>query len=262
MPRRWTTAEEQSHRKELIALYVDKNKTISEISRVLHIADNSVYDRLMRLDIPSQRSKKARYNNQRLDIQIPTTHSVDLAEFVGCLLGDGHLSPTQVTVTLGAKDRYAPYVLELIYRIFRIRAKQLSDQRGYCIIYFGSTTAVHWFRKMGLVHHKVRSQVDVPQWIMSCKQFMRAALRGLFDTDGSVYKLRWGLQISFCNRSRPLLQSVQMMLKMLDFHPSNISGFNIYLTRRADTARFFREIGFSNRKHVDRYLKFQHGCVA
>lgn len=260
MPRRWTTAEEQVHRKKLVAFYVDENKTISEIADILHIAENSVYDRLVRLGIPSQRTKKSRCNNQHTDIQIPTTHSTDLAEFVGCLLGDGHLSPTQVTVALGAKDRYAPYVLDLIHRIFGIHAKQTATKRGYCVIYFGSTAIVRWFREMGLVRHKVKSQVDIPTWIMKRKQFMRAALRGLFDTDGSVYKLRWGLQISFCNRSLPLLQSVQRMLKILGFHPSNISGFNIYLTRRADTARFFREIGFGNQKHVDRYLKFNMGA--
>lgn len=256
MARRWTKREENDKRKELVQLYVRQNKSIREIGSLLGIADTSVYDRLVRLDIPSLRAKKAGFNNQRNDVVIPS-YSDKLAEFVGIMLGDGNLTPTQVAVTLGKKDRYADYVSRLMNSLFGPKPKIIFPKDGDSVVYLGSTMIVRWFLKMGLVFNKVKWQVDIPKWIFSEASYMRAALRGLFDTDGSVYKLRWGMQISFCNRSRPLIESVRRMLIRLKFHPSQISGYNLYLTRQDDIGRFVREIGFGNQKHAARLLNFR-----
>ena len=100
MPAQWGKKEEEKRRKELLRLYVRENKTIREAAHILRIGESTVYDRLVRLGISSQRFKKARYNNVRRDIVIPRRYSSELAELIGVLLGDGHLSSTQVTVTL------------------------------------------------------------------------------------------------------------------------------------------------------------------
>jgi len=261
--RKWTVEEEQRKKKELIQLYVRENRPIGEIGRILNLAETSVYDRLVRLNIKSLRSLKPNYNNQRNDIVIPQKYSIELAEFIGLMLGDGNLTPTQVTVTLGKKDKYAKHVAELICRLFGPKPKTIFSKHGDCIVYLGSTKIVRWLIKMGLAFNKVENQVDIPKWIFLKKNFMRASLRGLFDTDGSVYKLRWGMQISFCNRSRPLSKSVRSMLSKLGFHPSRISGYNLYLTRKDDIVKFLKEIGFKNRKHTERIVKFRSsGCVA
>ena len=83
----------------------------------------------------------------------------------------------------------------------------------------------------------------------------------LFDTDGSVYKLKFGIQISFSNRSQPLLCSFRKMLVLLDYQPSRISGPRVYLTRIPDIKRFFEEIKPKNTKHVKRFEKFIHAPV-
>lgn len=263
MPARWTTAEEEHYRNELRQLYVEKNKTIGEIAKSLDLTETTVYDRLMRLGIPSLRLKKPKCNNRRNDITIPTEHSPELAEFVGILLGDGHISATQVMVTLGLKDVYVSHVARLIKKVFGVTSKVTVSKSGHKTVYFGSTAAVRWLRQMGLVSHKVREQVCIPAWIAKDKRFMQAALRGLFDTDGSVYKLRYGMQISFCNHSRPLIEGVRNFLITLGFSPSKISGYNLYLTKRVDIVKFFREVGFKNKKHIVRFRRFVHdGRVA
>ncbi len=86
---------------------------------------------------------------------------------------------------------------------------------------------------------------------------MKNALRGLIDTDGSIYKLKFGIQISFCNNSQPLLSSARSMLIKLGFHPSQICNYKqFYLTRQQDLRKFFREIGFNNSKHYERFIDF------
>lgn len=254
MARRWTKAEEDEYREVLTRLYTTENKTIREIAPILNIKENSVYDRLLRLGISPCRSNKVGFNRARSDIHVPTSYTTALAEFVGIMLGDGNLSHTQVMVTLGSKERdYVHYVAHLMESLFKVSAKTAVTKHGYRYVYIGSTRLVRWFLAMGLVHNKVKEQVRVPVWIMNDNTFKAAALRGLFDTDGSVYKLRHGVQISFCNKSIPLLHDVRAMLIDLEFHPSVALHNKVYLTRKEDILKYYAMIGFANRKHRERY---------
>lgn len=85
---------------------------------------------------------------------------------------------------------------------------------------------------------------------------MKKFLRGFFDTDGSVYKLKFGIQISFTNFSVPLLKSLQKMLIELGYKPSRISANKVYLTQIKDVKRFFEEITPANPKHQRRFIDF------
>lgn len=259
MPRRWTKEEEKKYEAELRALYVQENLTIAETGARLGLAYQSVYDRLVRLGIPTQRGKKLRFCNQRTDVLVPKQYTSELAELVGILLGDGHINATQLTVTLGSKEKsYAIFVCSLIESVFTTKAKYIVLKNGYFVVYVGSTLLVNWMLSMGLVHNKVKEQVGVPQWILHDHDFMRAALRGLFDTDGSVYKLRHGVQLEFSNRSAQLLEDVRIMLLRLGFHPSIAKNHHVYLTRRQELSIFFSTIGFHNSKHEARYRTFMN----
>ena len=256
MAKRWNKTEEHSKKKELKRLYIKENKTIDEIAEILNISESSVYRRLLRLGITPIPFKKQTYRNINHNIIIPQKYSEDLAEFVGALLGDGHITPTQVTITLGTKDKYADHISVLMENLFGVKPKVAICRNNEIIVYIGSTALVRWFLKMGLVFNKVKEQVNIPPWCMSNKRYMQKVVRGLIDTDGSVYKLKYGIQISFCNRSLPLSRSVRNLLVKLGFNPSRISGYNLYLTRRSDLFKYFNEIGFGNKKHEERFLEF------
>jgi hypothetical protein len=256
MGKRWTKLEEDMKRAELTDFYLQQNKTIGEIAKILNLGQTTVYDRLVRLGIVIDRSKKQGYNNLRRDINIPICYSDNLAEFIGILLGDGHLTPTQVTVTLGNKDEYIDYVCRLTNSIFGIKPKHIIVPKNGHVVYFGSTVTVRWLLNMGLVFNKVKYQVDIPQWIFSKKSYMKSAIRGLIDTDGSVYKIRSGVQMSFTNCSKPLLRSFRSMMLQIGFFPSKISSNKVYLTKQADLRRYVQDIGFSNKKHENRLLLF------
>lgn len=256
MPRRWTTKEETRYRKELFDLYVRKNKTIGEIGDLLNLSGASVFGRMRRLGVPTAPHNKPRYCNKRTDIRIPS-YSASLAEFVGIMLGDGHLSRFQVAVTLGSKEyAYVTHVQALMKTLFKVPAAVIQKKSGHREVYIGSTAITGWLREMGLVSNKVREQVSAPRWIFSKEEYLRAFVRGFFDTDGSLYRLRFGIQISFTNHSRPLLVALQTMLKTLEYSPSAISAGRVYLTRRVEVERFFREIAPANLKHRRRYREF------
>lgn len=257
MARRWTTAEENTYRAELVQLYVVENKTISNIGEILNLKDATVYDRLIRLQIPSCRQKKQHSDNRRSDVWTPTTRSHKLAELFGIMLGDGHVSHFQMMVTLGTKEvAYARYVRLLIKKTFGGVPKITTSSRGHTTVYLGSTRVTKWLKAEGLVQNKVAAQVDAPQWIFEDRKYMNGFLRGFFDTDGSVYRLRYGIQISLTNHSLPLLVSLQSMLRRLGYTPSAVSAYRVYLTKVPDIERFFREIRPMNPKHKRRYNLF------
>jgi len=140
-----------------------------------------------------------------------------------------------------------------INNLFKITPKVIRIKAGYYIVYVGSVEIVDWLLGMGLVFNKVKSQVDTPSWLFSDKNFIKGFLKGFFDTDGSIYKLKFGLQLSFTNRSLPLLESIRNGLLQLGFNPSHISKFRVYLTREEDVIGFFRKISPANKKHLKRY---------
>ena len=261
MPAPWTQEEEKKFRADLHHLYILKNLTITEVGAKLSLAESTVYNRLVRLSIPVSRHLKVRYNNTSRRVSIPLRYTPQLAELFGILFGDGHISPTQVMVTLGIKElEYVNHVATLIERLFKTKPaiftrRAVSRNSKYRTVYFGSVAAVRWLLKEGLVHNKVKAQVDVPQWIFSRKSFIKSFLRGFFDTDGSIYRLRFGMQISLTNRSLPILHSLHQIFRRLEYNPSRISGHHLYLTRRDEVIRFFRDIKPSNHKHVERFCE-------
>lgn len=256
MARQWTLKEEELHRVEMERLYVRENRTISEIARLLNISDSGVYDRLLRLNVKTCRSNKLRFNNRRSDVHTPTDRSERLAELFGILMGDGHVGHFQVMVTLGTKERqYARYVQRLMRDTFGGVPKITTSSRGDRTVYLGSTAATQWLYSEGFVANKVGSQVDAPSWIFEKSGYMSSFLRGFFDTDGSVYSLRWGIQLSFTNRSLPLLHALHKMACGLGYKPSAVTGFVFYITNREQVKRFFAEIKPANTKHCRRFEK-------
>ena len=173
------------------------------------------------------------------------------------MLGDGKLSFYQVFVTLGTKEySYAEYVCDLMEKLFAVRPKILVRNTKHHVVYIGSRDLSDWLKNEGLVYNKVLAQVNVPLWIYSKPVYMRRFLKGFFDTDGSIYKLRFGIQLSFTNMSKPLLVSVRLILQKLGYSVSELSTICCYVTKQEDVVRFFKEIQPANPKHQARFAEF------
>lgn len=262
MPVRFNDSKNQQLREEIENFYVRQNKSLGEVAKILKMSESGIYDRLKRYKISICPSKKKKYLNRKTDIAIPGK-SMNLAEFTGILLGDGHISKGQVWVSLNHKDDadYHVYVKKLMQGLFKAKIGSMHrGEKGTVEAYLGSTKVVKFFKKMGLVHNKVKEQVKIPNWVFEKQEYQKACLKGLIDTDGSVYRLKLGgAQLSFKNRSAELLKGVRKLLVNQELHPSKISGYSIYLTRRRELDKYFCEIGSSNVKHHYRYLKSRAG---
>jgi len=98
---------------------------------------------------------------------------------------------------------------------------------------------------------KIKNGLTIPRWIWRSNKLLRCCVRGLIDTDGSMYRLtpHWPnpIQIQFKNRNRRLLNDTRNALVRLGFNPSKIHSNRIVLTRQKEINKYIKEIGTVNK---------------
>lgn len=195
-------------------------------------------------------------------------HSNKFAELIGILIGDGGISPFQVRVTLGLKTdkEYAHYVKLLFEQLFRVRPSLLeSKDRSTIEVVVSSRALVKLLNKAGLpLGNKIKQGIDIPNWIKRNHNFSKLCLRGIFDTDGSVYLDKHrikgtdyvSMNIAVVSASSNLLTSINEILVRESFTPTRTSKKSIRLRRTTEVMEFFRVVGSKNSKHVKKFDSF------
>ena len=190
--------------------------------------------------------------------------SLELAEFIGIIMGDGSISEYQVVITLHHIDdlEYAAFVVRLIKKLFKVTPRVYHSQKNSVNdIVVSRKELVHFLHTLGLpIGNKVKQQFDIPEWIKRDRKLATACVRGLVDTDGCIFlhryrvKGRWYAykKLSFTSASEPLRQSVYDLLKKFDFHP-RLNGKDVRLNRIEDMRRYFSLVSTHNPKHLRRY---------
>lgn len=194
--------------------------------------------------------------------------SAELAELTGILMGDGGISKYQVVVTLHNKDdkAYSRFVIKMIKKLFGVAPRVYEDRANSVNDLVVSRKAMVNFCVSGLglkLGNKIKQKIDIPQWIIKRKNFQIACVRGLIDTDGSVFthaykvhgKLYQYKKLSFTSRSQPLLISVQKILRNLNMNPRLSPDTDVRLESIKDVATYFKKVGSHNPKHLKRYSK-------
>lgn len=159
----------------------------------------------------------------------------------------------QLRIATGCKDEkeYAcGTILPLLKRISGTEPRVLVKKN---VIYscINSRKFVEGLEKIGFKKgNKIRNKMRIPNWIFSKDGYLRACIRGLVDTDGSVYRLsnqdpHLG-RISFKNSNPLLVEDFQKAMEKLSFHPSKAVYKNIFITRKADLVKYYKEIGSNN----------------
>ncbi len=196
-----------------------------------------------------------------------------LAEFVGIMIGDGGISEDRISITLNSKTdwNYSKFVCRLIKELFKINPKIYKRKNSLAMdVIVHSRNIVEFCVCLGLKSgNKLKQNLDIPKWVARDNDFCRACLRGLFDTDGSVFihkyqskgKTYYYPKISFTSQSEILVQTVSERLKK--------NGFNARISRNKqdvrlesleDVARFREIVGTNNLKHDEVYMKIRRGA--
>ncbi|MAH07571.1 hypothetical protein CMI38_04975 [Candidatus Pacearchaeota archaeon] len=129
----------------------------------------------------------------------------DIAELMGIILGDGNIyvdesnGHYQLRITghlSNDKDYHEKFIKDLFWRIFKKELKVKCYENRRVLYYYGKEIICELL-KLGLVSgNKLKNNINIPTWIFSNKEYMKSCLRGLIDTDGSVFP-KSTIKISF-----------------------------------------------------------------
>ncbi len=241
-------------------------------------------DRWTRLAGCARRAYKWFYSVRSMEI------SLELAKLIGIHMGDGCISVTDkyseyalsgdITEEVEYYDNYiVPLYNKLIFQPLirkNIFPKRYEKNSSYGFFVFNKTV-VDFFLKLGL---KKGSKLDmeIPFEIRNNPKLWPYFLRGIFDTDGTLYfnknysvkkqnqrhnqaRIRLGLT------SKKVIEQIYSMLTKLDFHPYLKPAYkgkrdlnpiySIMIQRKGEVIRFINEIGFDSIKHLTKWQIYQ-----
>ena len=226
-------------------LYRGHKMSLESFEKLLELVDRKINHELASDD---------RFNSK----EIPNlTRNGDLAELCGLILGDGHIqhrseqnksrntSTYFISITLNEEEQKIIRNSEnLLEKVTGLEAKTYEKQ-GNCVrIVIHSKDAVEKFQKIGLKPgHKTENQVSVPNWLKKSEEFCRRCVKGLIDTDGSIYndkrEDRVYKRIIFKNYSEPLLLDFKEMCSKLDIDTVNGGPHQVHVSRK-DVEKFIK----------------------
>ena len=208
----------------------------------------------------------AEINNEK-PIRIPNKDG-KLAELTGIILGDGGIytnkekSMYELRIaghSTDDKEYLLNFVKPLIEELFDINVRvYFSKKRNFMHIIAQSKRLIDYLEKMGLKSgDKIRNNLSIPSWIFSDEKYIKSCIRGLIDTDGSVYNIknRNYSYISFTCGIPSLREDFEALMKGLGY---KLAKWNYHRTPETYIAskelilRYSKEIGFSNPKHIKR----------
>lgn len=257
------------------AKFLEKYWHIKEASRKGGFARYAKYGSLGTIEgrrkggINSLKSPKLRLTNFKFRkvIKVPRK-SRDLAKLFGIVIGDGGITRFQVKVTLGLKHdkEYAFFVKSFIEKLFALGASVIETRSDSTIeVVVSSRALVEFLVKHGLhLGNKINQGLNIPAWIKKNHKWSLSCVRGIFDTDGSVYidwhkgksRIYKSINLALTSASDELLLSITNILVKEGFNPTITSKGSVRLRRSKDVKRFFEVIGSDNFKHLGRFRRF------
>lgn len=190
--------------------------------------------------------------------------SIELAEIIGIMLGDGNIYKNQYAVRVCGnakddKDYLREHVKKLFFAVFAVTPKEYHlEAHNELILYIYSKFVAHNLMHYGLVSgNKKKNNARIPQWIMNDEDYIRACVRGLFDTDGTVFTQRGNLKIELASGIPGLQKTFHKSMIKIGFHKGwskpnsrDVRRYGLYSKRDVD--KFINYIGFNNIKHKNK----------
>lgn len=189
-------------------------------------------------------------------------------ELIGATLGDGNIydkRPYYVEYTGDpVKDRYyfrnvlLPIVIDETGKNPRLFVRDLGLRfRIFCKDF------VEWLKSMGIPAGEAKGMAKAPEFVTSNKSLMKRCVRGVHDTDGSVYfdmrpaYKRPYPRIELHMKNIKLVSQVSEFFGDVGITHSYVRSKNSLETSGEDALRdFLREVGFSNLHHINRIAKY------
>jgi len=207
----------------------------------------------------------------------------NLAEVVGAFIGDGCLSTYNegarrrtVVLFTGSwknderyyRERIAPVIRETFGGHRKIYHRKDDNSIRYVLC---DRRIIDFFVKLGMPVGLKGNRLSIPEEILEDEKLTRACIRGIFNTDGSVYRryskkyasharaYRNYAVIQFKMESRSVIRCLKSRLEGCGIRVNRITKVLncsvIRVTDQKSVHRFANEIGFTHPYHKKRYCE-------
>lgn len=173
--------------------------------------------------------------------------SKELSEFIGIMLGDGNICKNQMVVCFDKRNKkYINYIKNKCKKLFGIDLKyRYLKNTNAAYLYYNNKELIERLIVFGLKRgNKIKNQIGIPEWIKENEAYSKRCIKGLIDTDGSIYTCKREKQtyISFTNFSQTLLNDFKEQTKKLGYSFAKSSGNDACLYRKNEVVRFIKDI--------------------
>ena len=191
-------------------------------------------------------------NRWRLkDINPPEYMTEELAELIGVIVGDGHISENNNVVSVVCDKKlpeFSSKIQDLFLKVFGVKSTEHSGQKSVYDHGMFSKMAVDFLDKIGLPKDCRFDTKEIPWSILESGNKYRAAfIRGYFDTDGYACGV-----LGCSSKSLNLIKQIQVMLLEMgicsNFQHINNEHNNIYalsINGKWNKRKFESIVGFS-----------------
>jgi len=207
---------------EEIKKYIFKEKTIKQIHQNLKNKRN--YGQLtinlkkgkIPLELVNEHGhnflKLKSYNGKKV-ISLPLYLNQEFAEFIGYVIGDGHIDKKYIEIT-NEDNEIIQRIKELSKSVFNITPSIKKDKRTKNLyqIRLCSETLVEIFKIFGLTPGKKGKKLEIPKQIMkSNNEVVRSFIKAYFDCDSYPSKNKRHIELT--SESQIIIQQMNMLLK-------------------------------------------------
>ena len=239
----------------------------------------------MKLDL-----SKIKFSNNdiRNNIKIPSKLTPKLAEFIGIMVGDGHVGiyknnlgmmtfvnyDIRISGNLKDSSYYSEYINDLASELFNLRFYVIKPKNENSVMLYKNSKELYHFLSRCLEIPQIKDKIRIPKQIRNGLLEVKSSfLRGLADSDftftlknkeGKLYPVIQG-----CSKSEILIKDVGSILKDLKINYCTFfdRSYNkkrkklyerhaIYINGINNVKEWFLKVGFSNSRHQERYKQF------
>ena len=200
------------------------------------------------------------------------------AELIGVIIGDGHIYRKNRKYQIGitgspiTDKEYFEILKDLIFREWKKEVKIKFRERGLRIVFDSKKICNFLINDLNFPHGKGKGErVEIPKIIFDDLNLVKHTIRGITDTDGSVFVSRKpGIEkypcIEITTTSKNLANQLKLVLTEIGFRvtlrshkpkiPSSLIVYRIALNGKKNLEKWIKEIGFSNSYKQDRALDY------
>ena len=201
-----------------------------------------------------------------------------VAELIGALIGDGYIYRSHRKYQIGfvgspfTDKEYFERLQQLILNEWKKNAKIKLRFRGLRMVIDSKEICKFLIEELGIAHGEGKCErVEIPQQILKNWKLVRNTIRGIVDTDGSVFVAKKpGVEkypsIEITTTSKNLAEQLKNLLVNRGFRVAKVwasksktskrTAYRVPLNGKENIKRWIKEIGFSNPYKLNRALSY------